>query len=89
MQVIVKVSTDVTDNLYQAGSRNQTEELLEALNDFGLALQPMHPGVTDPELRSYFTVAAPDPVTAQQVIDRLQPMNAVEAAYVKPPDAMP
>jgi hypothetical protein len=52
-------------------------------------LEPIHPGTEDPELTRYFTVEAPDQATAERVMARLRQSKAVEAAYVKPPDAMP
>jgi len=34
-------------------------------------------------------VEVPDYATAKRMMDRLQSLEAVEAAYVKPPDKMP
>jgi hypothetical protein len=49
----------------------------------------LHPGREDPLLAPYFTVEVPDAATAERVIAGLQNCEAVEAAYLKPPEAMP
>ena len=56
---------------------------------FGLTLEPMHRDTDDPTLQSYFVVEVPDHATAQRVMARLRQLEAVEAAYVKPPDELP
>jgi len=59
------------------------------IETFGLVLEPMHRDTDDPHLQSYFIVEVPDYATAKRMMDRLQSLEAVEAAYVKPPDKMP
>ena len=49
----------------------------------------LHAGTTDPVLGSYYIVSVPDDALAPQVLDRLRHSPAVNAAYLKPPDAMP
>ena len=64
-------------------------ELRELADEFGLSVRPLHAGTTDPVLGSYYIVSVPDALLAQQVLDRLRQIPAVNAAYLKPPDAMP
>lgn len=91
MQVTLQVSADVARALhYQrdpptAGSK----ELMKIIETFGLTLEHMHRDTDDPKLQSYFIVEVPNHATAQRMIDRLQQLEAVEAAYVKPPDELP
>jgi hypothetical protein len=66
-----------------------SRELLRTADELGVALEPMHPGVNDPVLQGYFCVDVADSRQAQHVIDRLGACKAVEAAYVKPPEAAP
>ena len=66
-----------------------SEELSQAAEELGVVLEPMHPGAEDPHLAPYFTVEVPDYATAERVIAHLQGLEAVEAAYLKPPDEMP
>ncbi len=94
IQVIVIVSPDVAFALHHPDpptgeSRALLETLLQTVEDSALTLQPMHPGTSDPALQTYFIVETPDAVTAQQIIDRLLPLETVMAAYVKPLDALP
>ena len=60
------------------------QELRQAVADLGVELQPMHPGVRDPQLARYFVLEVPDSATAEQAIARLRGTPSVEAAYVKP-----
>jgi hypothetical protein len=67
----------------------QANEVAEAVKDLGVTLEPMHPGAESPRLSNSFAVEVPDAATAEQVINRLQNCEAVEAAYLKPPEALP
>ena len=90
MQVIIQVSADVAGALHQKSpSTVESQAIVGALEEAGLILEPMHPNTDDPTLQSFFIVEVHDQETAQQVIDRLQSLDGIEAAYVKPPDEMP
>lgn len=64
-------------------------DLQEAVSRVGINLRPMHPGVTDPNLASYYYVETPDQPAAERVIAQLRQCNSVEAAYLKPPEGPP
>ncbi|GAB61441.1 MAG: hypothetical protein DWB56_14060 [Candidatus Jettenia sp.] len=90
MQVIVQVSADVASALHQRGTLTaKSKELVRIIEIFNLTLHPMHRDTDDPNLQSYFIVEVPDHATAQRVTDRLRRLEAVKAAYVKPPDELP
>jgi hypothetical protein len=90
MQVTVQVSADVARALHQRRPPNaESEELLRIIKTFGIGLEPMHRDTDDPTLQSYFTVEVVDPATAQSLMNRLQQLEAIKAAYVKPPDELP
>jgi len=90
MQVTIQVSADVAIALNQRGPPTaESRRLLRMIEIFGLTLEPMHLDTNDPNLQSYFTVEVPDYAIAQRVMDRLRQSEAVEAAYVKPPDDLP
>lgn len=81
MQVIVKVRSGTGQALRRGDSLTRiTEEL-------GVVPEPQHPGIDDPELSSYFSIEVPDAAEAERVIDRLRNSEAIEGAYLKPPDA--
>jgi hypothetical protein len=66
---------------------SQIEQLRRQLEELGLSLAAMHPGETDPLLAPYFTVEVPDdPELAARVLAILEGSEAIEAAYVKPPE---
>jgi len=90
MQVTTRVRSDVASVLHhRRAAAPGSEELLHAAEELGVVLEPVHPNAEDPHLAPYFTVEVPDPATAEQAISRLQDCDAVEAAYLKPPDEMP
>jgi hypothetical protein len=66
-----------------------SEQLLQAAEELGVMLKPVHPSAEDPYLAPYFTVEVPDAATAEKVIEHFKHCKAVEAAYVKPPDEIP
>jgi hypothetical protein len=60
-------------------------ELRQLAATLALDLQPLHPGVADPRLATYFFADVAD-VAA---LDRLRSCTAVVAAYAKPAEAAP
>ena len=87
--VTVQVQPEAADDLQRGEATDASQELFEVTRELGVELAPMHPGVEDPELATYYRVEAPDDETAARVVDRLQGLKAVGAAYVKPRDAPP
>ena len=87
--VTVQLSPDVALALHEQMPSDESEELLKMLKDLGVTLEPMHPGARDPLLTPFFTVEVPDQATAERVIASLVESEAVEGAYIKPPEALP
>jgi hypothetical protein len=54
-----------------------------------LALEPMHPGIDDPELSNTFRVSVPDAKSAAKVVEAVRKVPSVAAAYIKPQDEAP
>jgi hypothetical protein len=90
MQATVQVRDDVARALHRrAPATQEAGQLLRQLESMDLTLEPIHPHTDDPVLQTFFTVQVPDDGTADEVIARLRELAAIEAAYVKPPDALP
>lgn len=89
MQVTVHVRPDTALKLREQQTTPEADEVIQAAKDVGAVLKPMYPDVEDPRLANLFTVEVPDTSTAERVVNRLQNSRAVEAAYLKPPDALP
>jgi hypothetical protein len=90
MRVTTQLRREVAPTFHHRQSpTTASAELSRVTEELGVVLEPMHPGVEDPRLASYFTVEVPDHVTAERVISRLQNCEAVEAAYLKPLDEAP
>ena len=60
-----------------------------AAEPFGETLRPMHPAASDPSSAGYFTISVPDADAANRILARLRNCRSLDAAYVKPPDALP
>jgi hypothetical protein len=90
MQITVHLRPDIARNLAERSPpANETKELTQILSQFDLTLAPLHPGTDDPELTTQYWLQVPDQATADQVIEQLLSLKATQAAYLKPPDAMP
>ena len=94
MQLTIQLTHGATQAVLRNPDRDaapdpDVQSLMRLLHEAGLALRPMHPGVTDPELQVYFIVDAPETVDTQVAVERIRACPAVQAAYVKPPDALP
>lgn len=89
MRVILQIRPEAARDL---GARKlgtpEAKEVAEAAGEMGVSLEPMHPGVEDPTLAQFFTVQVTDDAV-EQVIERLRNCEAVEAAYIKPPEGTP
>lgn len=90
MVITVQIAADVARALQQkAHESDDSRRLLQALDELGVMLKPMHPRTDEPALSGWFTIEAPDLAVAEHVIGRLQERREIEAAYIKPPDEMP
>ena len=91
--VPTRVTVQVDPKLVDATPRDtevaRLPELESAARELRVAFRALHPGTSDPTLRSYVVVDADDPASAEHIAERLRANPAITAAYVKPPDAMP
>jgi hypothetical protein len=86
MHVIVVLSREVAPALHGLGASATGDRVRAVVAQFGLRLEPLHPGTTDPSLQQHFTLEVVDQATAAQVVAMLRQTPSVEAAYVKPAD---
>jgi hypothetical protein len=90
MRVTVQLDPKIARTLIHGESSEKAcPELAEVLDTLTVSLVPLHPGVDDGTLSSYFAVDVPDYKTAETVVRRLRPCRGIRAAYVKPVDALP
>ena len=84
-EVILRVQPEVAQVLHHGQSpTNQSAELLRVVQELGLSLQPIHPGIDDAELMRYFALQVPNSALGEEVSRRLRQCSAIDAAYVKP-----
>jgi hypothetical protein len=89
MRVSIKLTSDAAAQLQgHASATDATRVLLDRTGEAGVTLEPMHPGVDDDELRTWYYADVDDERT-DEVLDRLRHDEAIEAAYVKPPESLP
>lgn len=90
MRITVHLAPQVARELRlgSAGSA-ATQEVVSLTKELGIELRPMHPDSMDSGMASTFAVDATDEETAKHLVSRFQDLQATEAAYVKPPPAMP
>jgi hypothetical protein len=90
MQITVVLRPDAAADLRGAQpSLEVSRALLRDAGRLGVELRPTHPGVGDELLTPFYHVDVDDPAQAGRVLERLRAAEAVESAYVKPPDALP
>lgn len=96
MQVVIVLKLDPAQELHQqlsglktAESSTDVSELSRVIESLGIKLVPMHSGQTHPILAPYFTVEVPNPESADNLINKLRLLRAVEAAYFRPEDELP
>jgi hypothetical protein len=90
MQVMIKVKPEASAELQKApDTTGASSTLLQAAQELGVTLEPVHPGETDPTLAPYFAIEVRDPMKAEEVRALFDSLDATEAAYLKPPDYLP
>ena len=90
VDVILRVQPEAARELHRGHPpTSQTAELLRVLQELGLTLHPIHPGIDDADLMRYFALQAPDAARGEEASRRLRQCSAIEAAYVKPPAEPP
>jgi hypothetical protein len=90
MQLTIRVSQEVAPALASGEATDpRARELLRLAATSGIRLQPLHPGTVDPRLASWFVAEIPEASAVQGVLAQLRQCEAVEAAYIKPPDDLP
>lgn len=90
MEVTVKVRADVAPALHSGEPATlEAQQLQGTAAELGSSLNALHPQAEDPLLAPWFTVEVPDREAADRTVAALLENEAVEAAYVKPPEELP
>lgn len=89
MQITVQLEAETAHQLrHRQPPSGATRELLSVTGEFDVKLQPVHPGMTDPELAKYYSVEVADGELGDEIRAKLARCQGVEAAYVKPADEL-
>jgi hypothetical protein len=93
MDIVVRLQPAVARALHDRLERQElppaAQELLTILDRYGAEIRAQHPGSTDPELTAFFTVLGATGDKVMRLRQALADLEAVDAAYTKPPPAMP
>lgn len=90
MQITLQLEAETAHQLrYRQPPNDATRELLSAIEELHVELQPIHAGLPDHELGKYFSVEVADGETGERVRETLASCSGVEGAYLKPADELP
>jgi hypothetical protein len=89
LQVTIQIAEKAAEALMRKGTSAVANKIQSAVKKLGYSIQPMHPGVDDPELLKHFYISVPDERSGEEVSAKLREMPGIEAAYFKPPGAPP
>lgn len=82
--IVVRLVADAARALRGGVQDASVTELETVLMRFGAELRQQHPGVSDPQLQSYFTLSVESAEQADRIAAALRELDAVDAAYVQP-----
>jgi hypothetical protein len=87
VEIVVRLRRDIAETFRSAAGSptGAAAEVKAAVDSFGVKLNPLHPGVSDPELGAYFVISGLSLPEAERLTARLRELRAVEAAYMQPP----
>ncbi len=89
MYVTIRIRPDCVVAVRERKAANPgVSDVLRTIEALAGSLHPLHPGIDDARLASYFQVDVPDKRTAEQLASTLRANPVVEAAYVKPREEM-
>lgn len=85
MHLVLQVTEELATSLEEGNAR--AEEIIRSAA--GHALAPMHPGVQDEVLRTYYRLDVDDPGEADAILQKLRSCEGVLGVYIKPADELP
>jgi hypothetical protein len=97
MRIVIQLQPDAAREVHElqrrdrrtAPGRLRAAPVFALLEKLGLQLDPVHPDTRDPSLAVFFTIEIADQRTADRLLQDLQQMKVVDAAYLKPEDELP
>jgi hypothetical protein len=88
MELVILLSDALSRSMRDA-SVTSSCPFREAAAEFFEQIRPVHPHDSGPDLARYYRVEIADPARAEAARQRLASVPGVEAAYLKPDDALP
>jgi hypothetical protein len=83
-QFTQKTASELNDALSNKKTSADAKKILEAVQKLQATIRPLHPGINDPTLSSYFVVEVPNSTDTQKAISALNRLPGITAAYAKP-----
>lgn len=83
--VVVRLRVDAAEALRRGAQDAGVTELKRLLTRYRAELRQQHPGISDPQLQSYFNISVDSAEQANRIAAALRALDAVDAAYVQPP----
>jgi hypothetical protein len=89
MQLNVQLTDAVAQDTRESGRTGDAQALERLTRELGIELRALHPGTSDPTLRTHYAADIPDDERGARIVEQLRGSPLIAAAYTKPPDAMP
>lgn len=90
MQITVHLTPEVAKSFRKPGMDCPAASSLRSrLSNMKLKISPLHDGTDDPELFRHFHLEVANEVAAVPIVEELNQLPGVEAAYLKPPEGPP
>ena len=82
-QFTQQISKELQDALQQKRVSSDAKKILEGIQKLSAKIRPLHPGIDDSNLVSYFIVELPKSANTTQAIAKINKLPGVTAAYAK------
>jgi len=86
-QVMVQLAADIAVSFSK--DSGAAAPLRRVLEELGVTLEPVAPGIDDPHLARYFQATVGSDDEAAKVATKLNDVAGVTAAYMQPPMGLP
>ena len=87
-QFTQEVSRELQEALQHKKVSSTAKKIIEGIQKLNAKIRPLHPGIDDPTLSSYFVVELPRGANPTQEISKLNKLPGITAAYAKPQDRL-
>jgi cell division protein FtsX len=90
MQIVLQLRAEAAAELRSGGTGSrEAKRILDEVEKRSASMEPMHSVPDHDPFAAMFVVNVPEEADTEELRASLASLEAVEAAYTKPPDALP